>query len=89
MGSTDFYPEEGPVHEAHVDSFSIDRHPVTNAQFARFVYAAGYVTVAERPLNPADYPGADPADMVPGDLVFAATPGPVDLSDWRQWWGWG
>lgn len=88
MGST-FYADEGPVHERTVASFEIDEHPVTNAQFADFVEATGYVTVAERPLDPADFPGADPADLVPGGLVFTPTAGPVDLRDWRQWWTWG
>ena len=64
------------------------RHPVTNAQFAEFVDDTGYVTVAERQLDPALYPGADPADLVPGALVFRPTSGPVDLRDWRQWWQW-
>ncbi|KQX05816.1 MULTISPECIES: formylglycine-generating enzyme family protein [unclassified Leifsonia] len=88
MGSL-FYPDESPVHERTVAAFEIDRHPVTNAQFAAFVDATGYVTVAERPLDPADFPGVDPADLVPGGLVFHPTPGPVDLRDWRQWWTWG
>jgi formylglycine-generating enzyme required for sulfatase activity len=48
------------VHRAHVDGFFIDRCPVTNRQFAAFVAATGYRTVAERPPNPADYPGALP-----------------------------
>ena len=50
MGSEDFYPEERPVHEVSVDGFWIDRYTVTNEQFARFVDATGYVTLAERPL---------------------------------------
>jgi formylglycine-generating enzyme len=88
MGST-FYPDESPVHDRTVAAFEIDVHPVTNAQFATFVAETGYVTVAERPLDPADFPGADPADLVPGGLVFRPTSGPVDLRDWRQWWTWG
>ena len=71
-----------------VAAFAIERHPVTNAQFAEFVDDTGYVTVAERQLDPALYPGADPADLVPGALVFRPTAGPVDLRDWRQWWDW-
>ncbi|AKS35717.1 formylglycine-generating enzyme family protein [Mycolicibacterium goodii] len=88
MGSTSFYPEEAPVHTATVADFAIERHPVTNAQFAEFVDATGYVTVAERPLDPELYPGVSEADLVPGSLVFRPTPGPVDLRDWRQWWDW-
>ncbi|MEI7057682.1 formylglycine-generating enzyme family protein [Nocardioides sp. CCNWLW239] len=89
MGSEAFYPDEGPVHERTVAAFEIDLHPVTVAQFAAFVAETGYVTLAERPLDPADFPGADPADLVPGGLVFVPTRGPVDLRDWRQWWRWG
>jgi formylglycine-generating enzyme required for sulfatase activity len=86
MGSDDFYPEERPAHRVHVDGFWIDAHAVTNAEFRRFVKATGYVTVAERALNSDDYPGADPSLLRPGSLVFRATPGPVDLRDFRNWW---
>ena len=88
MGSDAFYPEERPVHQVEVDGFWIDRHPVTNAQFRRFVKATGYVTLAEQPPEPADYPDADPALLVPGALVFQPSAGPVDLRDWRAWWAW-
>jgi formylglycine-generating enzyme required for sulfatase activity len=86
MGSDEFYPEERPVHPVAVDGFWMDEHPVTVADFRRFVKDTGYVTVAERPLDPADYPDADPAVLVPGSLVFHQTPGPVRLDDYRQWW---
>lgn len=89
MGSDRFYADEGPVHHVRVAEFELDRHPVTNAQFAEFVADTGYVTVAERPLDPAQFPGADPADLIPGALVFTPTTGPVNLADWRQWWTWG
>ena len=88
MGSTRFYPEEAPIHTVQVAGFAMERHPVTNAQFAEFVDDSGYVTVAERELDPALFPGADPADLVAGALVFRPTSGPVDLRDWRQWWQW-
>ena len=86
MGSHSFYPEERPVHEETVESFWIDVHPVTNDEFARFVDATGYVTIAERPLDPKDFPGAAPEALVPGSMVFRPTRGPVDLRDWSQWW---
>src|SRR3954453_17781440 len=73
MGSDDFYPEERPVHAVTVDGFWIDEHPVTNAEFRRFVKATGHRTVAERRLDPADYPDADPAQLVPGSLGLAAS----------------
>ncbi|MET1037994.1 MAG: formylglycine-generating enzyme family protein [Aeromicrobium sp.] len=88
MGSRDFYPEEQPVTEAVVADLWVDVHPVTNAEFRRFVADTGHVTVAERAPDPADFPDAHPADLVPGSLVFRRTPGPVPLDDWRQWWDW-
>lgn len=88
MGSTGFYPDEGPVHTVTVSALAVEQHPVTNAQFAEFVSATGYVTVAEQPLDPAQYPGVAPEDLLPGALVFRPSAGPVDLRDWRQWWDW-
>jgi formylglycine-generating enzyme required for sulfatase activity len=88
MGSARFYPEEGPVREVDVGGFWIDKNAVTNAAFSQFVRQTGYVTIAERELDPADFPGADPANMVPGAVVFHMTDGPVDLRDFSQWWSW-
>ena len=88
MGSNDFYPEERPSRRVHVESFTIDCFPVTNAEFRKFVEATGHVTVAERPIDPAQYPGADPQLCVPGSAVFRPAPGPVDLADWSRWWAW-
>jgi sulfatase modifying factor 1 len=64
----------------------MDEHPVTNLEFGRFVKQTGYVTVAERPLDPAAFPGAEPDALVPGSLVFQPSSGPVDLRDFRNWW---
>ncbi|MGK2882135.1 MAG: formylglycine-generating enzyme family protein [Mycobacterium sp.] len=88
LGSDDRYPEEAPAHEVSVDAFSIQRHQVTNAQFAEFVAETGYLTVAERPLDPAQYPDAPPDNLQPGSMVFHRTPGPVDLRHLHQWWTW-
>jgi formylglycine-generating enzyme len=88
MGAEGFYPEESPVHRVAVDGFWIDEHPVTVAEFRRFVRATGHVTVAERAPEPDDYPDADPDLLVAGSLVFHPTSGPVDLRDFRSWWTW-
>jgi sulfatase modifying factor 1 len=86
MGSNVHYKEEAPVHPQGVGDFWIDAHAVTNKQYAQFVKETGYVTVAERPLDPADYPGALPGMLVPGALVFHKTRGPVDLGQFQNWW---
>ena len=88
MGSDRHYPDERPAHKVAVSGFWMDETAVTNADYAAFVDATGYVTVAERPIDPADYPGADAGMLVPGSLVFRMTDGPVDLGDYRNWWAW-
>ena len=88
MGSDEHYPEEAPRHRVRVGAFSMDAVPVTNDRFRAFVDATGYVTVAERRLDPADFPGAPPANLEPGSLVFTPTAGPVDLRHLSQWWTW-
>jgi formylglycine-generating enzyme required for sulfatase activity len=88
MGSNDHYPEEAPVRPVAVEGFWVDSCQVTNDQFARFVADTGYVTVAERPLDPDQFPGAPPENLVPGSLVFRMTRGPVDLRHLNQWWTW-
>ena len=80
------YMEEAPVENVHVDAFWIDRHEVTNAQFAEFVAATGYVTRAERPLDPALYPDLPEELRVPGAVVFVQPQSVVDLADINQWW---
>ena len=88
MGSDEQYPEEGPAHRRSVAAFWIDAHPVTNAEFRRFVKDTSWVTTAERNPDAGDFPGADPADLVPGSLVFTPTSGRVPLDDWQRWWAW-
>lgn len=88
MGSDQHYPEEGPVRRVAVGGFWIEAHPVTNARYESFVEATGYVTVAERPLDPAEFPGAPVENLVPGSMVFTGTTGPVDLRHLSQWWTW-
>jgi formylglycine-generating enzyme len=75
-----------PSHVVAVDGFWMDRTPVTNAQFERFVTATGYVTVAERTPNPHDFPGVPAAALVAGSAVFTPTGQPVPLHDPLRWW---
>ena len=86
MGSSAFYPEEGPARDVYVDGFMIDRAPVTVDEFERFVAETGYVTLAERAPNLDDYPDADPELLVEGSAVFRPTSGPVPLNDPTLWW---
>jgi sulfatase modifying factor 1 len=85
MGS-DAFSDSRPMHEVTVDGFFMDEHEVTNAEYARFVAATNYKTVAERPLNPADFPGVPADKIVPGSAVFTPTPTRVSLDDPLQWW---
>ncbi|GJD62143.1 Formylglycine-generating enzyme [Methylobacterium frigidaeris] len=85
MGSADFYPEEAPVRRATVGDFWIDERPVTNAQFAEFAEATGYVSFAEMPPDPRDYPGMPPDMARAGSAVFVA-PGASGDAQAHSWW---
>src|SRR4051812_15395885 len=86
MGSDSHYPEEAPAHRVRVDGFWIDRNPVTNEQFGRFVAETGHRTFAELPPNPVDYPHAIPDLLYPGSLVFRKPSQEVDLRRFANWW---
>jgi sulfatase modifying factor 1 len=86
MGSDRHYPEEAPVHRVTVDEFWMDRTPVTNRQFRKFVNATGYVTFAELKPDAKDYPDALPHMLKAGSLVFTPPKQAVDLRNWGQWW---
>lgn len=79
-------PDALPIHRVKVAGFWMDETEVTNAQFAEFVAATGYVTIAERPLDPRDFPGVPASALQPGALVFTAPSGPVPLNDVSGWW---
>ncbi len=86
MGDNSHYPEEGPAHKVSVRGFWIDAHEVSNAQFATFVDATHYVTVAERIPNPADWPADVPEDFLkPGSVLFTP-PEPGQAA--TNWWSW-
>jgi formylglycine-generating enzyme required for sulfatase activity len=87
MGSDDpAFMDAQPVHQVSVNGFWMDEHEVTNAEFARFIKATGYVTIAEKPLDPADYPNVPKENLVIGSPVFAPPENEVSLEDPGQWW---
>jgi sulfatase modifying factor 1 len=88
VGSDAHYAEESPARAVSLQGFWIQAHQVTNTEFAAFVEDTGYVTVAERPPNPDDYPDAPQENLQPGSMVFRRTAGPVDLRHLNQWWAW-
>ena len=84
MGSERHQPEERFTHVARVDGFWIDRHEVTNAQFEKFVEATGYVTLAERPVDPGSHPDWPQEMLSPGSVVFVP---PKDArGEDGRWW---
>lgn len=75
-----------PIHRVRVNGFWMDATEVTNAQFAEFVAATGYLTVAETKPTQEEFPNAPPEALVPGSVVFAPTPQAVPLDNHFQWW---
>lgn len=86
VGLATGFPDALPVHQVSVSGFWMDVDVVTNARFARFVAATGYVTVAERKLDPAKFPGVPAENLVPGSAVFFPTGQPVSLNNALAWW---
>ena len=86
MGANDGQSDEKPLHDVKVDGFWMDKTEVTNEQFARFVAATGYVTVAERPPDPKQFPGVSPDGLKAGAITFAPPPQIATLDDHMQWW---
>jgi formylglycine-generating enzyme len=85
-GGRDPMEDTRPIHRAYVDGFWMDKTVVTNEQFAKFVAATGYVTIAEQTPKAEDFPDAPPENLVAGSTIFTPTPGPVPLNDHYQWW---
>ena len=82
----DVYPEEEPQQHVHVAGFWMERHEVTNAEFAAFVKATGYVTEAERNLTSGAHPELPTVMRKPGAMVFVMPRDVADMSDISQWW---
>ena len=85
LGST-YFEDAKPQREIEVSAFYIDEHEVTNAQFQKFVEETKYITVAERPLDPKDFPGVDPSLLVAGSAVFVGNPQAENLDNPLSWW---
>ena len=85
MGSDTAFPEEAPASTQSVGNFWIDRTEVTNAQFAEFVAATGYVTLAERGVRTA---AALDAPVVAGSAVFTPNADKLSASprNAEYWW---
>lgn len=79
-------PDARPIHRVYVDGFFMDKTELTNAEYARFVDATGYVTVAERVPKAEDFPGAPPENLVAGSTIFTPTAAPVPLDSHYRWW---
>jgi formylglycine-generating enzyme required for sulfatase activity len=75
-----------PIHRVYVDGFWMDKTDVTNEEYAKFVEATGYVTIAERAPLAEDFPGAPPENLVAGSVVFSPPAHAVPLNDHFQWW---
>ncbi len=86
MGSDSGQNDEKPVHKVTLDGYWMDKTEVTNEQFDKFVKATGYVTLAERKPSAEDFPGVDPAVLVPGSVVFSAPDHSVPLDNHMEWW---
>jgi formylglycine-generating enzyme required for sulfatase activity len=86
MGSDEHYPEEAPAHRVTVDGFWMDRYPVSNQRFARFVSETGHATFAEIVPTRDAYPNALPEMLYAGSLVFVRPPGPIDTREPLDWW---
>lgn len=88
MGSENGPDDARPIHTVTLDGFWMDETEVTNREFTRFVDATKYITVAERKLDPKDFPGVPPDQLEPGAVVFSQPPGHVSLDNALQWWRW-
>ncbi|RYD44901.1 MAG: formylglycine-generating enzyme family protein, partial [Verrucomicrobiaceae bacterium] len=78
--------DAAPIHRVYVDGFWMDKTEVTNAQWAKFVAATGYKTIAEIAPTKEEFPTAPPENLVAGSTVFAPTPHKVALNNYFQWW---
>jgi formylglycine-generating enzyme required for sulfatase activity len=85
-GLVEGFPDAEPHVRVHVDGFWMDKTVVTNEEFAQFVDATGYITVAERQPAAEQYPEAAPETLVAGSACFTRPNHPVSLDNYLEWW---
>lgn len=85
-GGQEAMEDARPIHRVQLDPFFMDEHEVTNKQFAEFVKATGYKTIAEQTPSAEEFPGVDPSLLRAGSIVFSPPSSPASLSDYTQWW---
>lgn len=78
--------DAAPIHRVYVDGYFMDETEVTNEEYAKFVNATGYVTVAEQKPTKEEFPTADEENLVAGSVIFTPTPSAVNLNNFLQWW---
>lgn len=86
MGSDEGLASERPAHQVTLDSYWIDKYPVTNKQYLNFVQHTGYVTYSERDPDPKDFPGVPKDKLVAGSAVFKSPEQKVDMRNYLNWW---
>jgi len=87
-GGSEAFADARPIHRVSVDPIFMDTHEVTNAEFAAFVEATGYATIAEQKPTAEEFPGVPEDQLVAGSLVFTPPPKGSNPSQYVQWWRW-
>jgi formylglycine-generating enzyme len=87
-GGREAFADARPIHRVAVDPFYMDAQEVTNAEFAAFVKATGYITIAEQKPTSEEFPGVPEDQLVAGSLVFTPPPKGSNPSQYVQWWRW-
>ena len=85
-GGSESMDDARPIHRVALKGFFMDDHEVTNREFAAFVKATGYKTIAEKPLSQQEFPDLPTELLVPGSIVFTPPSHPVALDDYTSWW---
>ncbi len=88
--------DEFPNRMLEIPAFYLDKYEVSNRDFAQFVKATGYLTIAEQDIDWYEMKKSLPPEtskppeeiLKAGSLVFSKTQTPVNLNRSDQWWTW-